>query len=172
MAAFLLQMAGLPGSGKSALARMIGRCTGAVVIDKDVLKTAALEAGVEESAAAGAAYEAFFALADHMLGQGFAVVLDSPSFWETIPAKGAAIAADRHLPYYFIECVCSDRDEFERRLRERSRVASQPGAEALDAGWKTVAPAGGYLRVDTTESIERCLELALEYLGAAADDTG
>ena len=42
---FLLQMAGMPGSGKSALARLIGRSTKAIVIDKDVLKTAALEAG-------------------------------------------------------------------------------------------------------------------------------
>ena len=67
-APFLLQMAGAPGSGKSALARLIGRCTDAVVIDKDVLKTAALEAGADDTLAGGIAYEAFFALADHLLG--------------------------------------------------------------------------------------------------------
>ena len=81
---FLLQMAGVPGSGKSALARLIGRATDAVVLDKDVLKTAALEAGIEEPAAGSVAYESFFALANHLLGQDRSVVLDSPSFWETI----------------------------------------------------------------------------------------
>ncbi len=156
---FLLQMAGAPGSGKSAVARLIGRATDAVVLDKDVLKTAAMEAGVEEPAAGSVAYEAFFALAGHLLGQDRSVVLDSPSFWETIPPRGAAIAADRHVPYYFIECLCEDRDELSRRL------ASSPGEESLDAGAETIAPAGPYLRLDTTQPIDRCLALALEYLG-------
>ena len=53
---FLLQMAGMPGSGKSALARLIGRSTKAIVLDKDVLKTAALEAGADEKLASGIAY--------------------------------------------------------------------------------------------------------------------
>ena len=162
---FLLQMAGVPGSGKSALARLIGRASDAVVLDKDVLKTAALEAGVEEPAAGSVAYEAFFALANHLLGQDRSVVLDSPSFWETIPPRGAAIAADRHVPYYFIECLCEDRDELSRRLRERPRLASNPGEESLDADAETIAPTGPYLRLDTTQPIDRCLALALEYLG-------
>jgi hypothetical protein len=148
-------MAGVPGSGKSALARLIGHATGAVVIDKDVLKTAALEAGAEES------------LADHLLGQDRSVVLDSPSFYNTILAKGSAIAMARMVPYYFIECVCADRDELARRLRDRPRLRSNPGEEVVDTEAQTIAPTGAYLRIDTTQPIERCLELALDYLEAA-----
>lgn len=164
---FLLQMAGMPGSGKSSLARLIGRSTRAVVIDKDVLKTAALEAGAEEALAAGTAYDVFFALADHLLGQGWSVVLDSPSFWETIPERGGKIAASRHVPYFFIECVCEDRDELARRLRDRDRVASQPGEEILDSPPLTIRPPEPHLRVDTTQDVEHCLSLALDYLGQA-----
>ena len=94
-APFLLQLAGLPGSGKSALGRLIATRTGAVLLDKDVLKTAALDAGAGDSLAGQIAYESFFALAAHLLGQDVSVVLDSPSFYDTIPAKGAAIAAER-----------------------------------------------------------------------------
>ena len=162
---FLLQMAGAPGSGKSALARLIGSCTGAVVIDKDVLKTAALEAGAEESLAGGVAYEAFFSLADHLLGQGRSVILDSPSYYETIPSKGAAIAERRGLPYYFIECTCPDSEVMARRLRDRPRLPSQPG-EPISSEWETIAPPGPFLRVDTTQPIERGLGVALDYLGA------
>ena len=164
-APFLLQMAGLPGSGKSALGRLIATRTGAVLLDKDVLKTAALDAGAGDSLAGQIAYESFFALAAHLLGQDLSVVLDSPSFYDTIPAKGAAIAAERMVPYYFIECLCPDRDELGRRLRERTRLRSNPGEEALDAPAETIAPPGAYLRIDTTQPIERCLELALDYLG-------
>lgn len=126
---FLLQMAGVPGSGKSALARLIGRCTGAVVIDKDILKTAALEVGVAEQHAGETAYEAFFALADHMLGQGLSVILDSPSFWETIPTKGTAIATEREVRYYFIECLCTN-DIRDRSPPTREATAGQPARRA------------------------------------------
>jgi predicted kinase len=162
---FLLQMAGAPGSGKSTLARVIAKHTDAVMLDKDVLKSAALEADVEDDAHAGQiAYEAFFALADHLLGQGFSVVLDSPSFYESITAKGEAVAGERLVPYYFIECVCDDSEELRRRLEGRTRMRSQP-AEPLDESWETIGPAGAYLRIDTTQPLDRCLALALEYLG-------
>jgi predicted kinase len=162
---FLLQMAGLPGSGKSTLARVIAKRTGAVALDKDVLKTAALDTGADEALAGRIAYEGFFGLAAHLLGQGLSVVLDSPSFYETIPAHGANIAADRLVPYYFIECFCSDREELARRLRGRPRLRSNPGEEALAIAAETIAPPGAYLRIDTTQPLERCLAIALEYLG-------
>lgn len=165
---FILQMAGVPGSGKSALARLIGRSTGAVVLDKDVLKSTALESGLADRQAGELAYETFFALAGHLLGQGLSVIMDSPSFWETIPTKGAAIAAERHVPYYFVECMCPDPRELARRLRDRPRLASQPGEESIDAGWTTIAPPGPYLKIDTSQPIERCLALALDYLGMSA----
>jgi hypothetical protein len=85
-------------------------------------------------------------LADHLLGQGLSVVLDSPSFWDTIPTKGAAIAARRGVPYYFIECICLDREELARRLADRPRLPSQP-VEPVSG--ETVAPPGAYLRIDT-----------------------
>ena len=43
MRRFLLQMAGESGTGKSTLARAVGCETGAVVIDKDVIKSRLLE---------------------------------------------------------------------------------------------------------------------------------
>ena len=161
---FLLQMAGMPGSGKSALARLIGRGAKAVVLDKDVLKTAALEGGADEELASGVAYDTFFALASHLLGQGWSVVLDSPSFWETIPKRGSEIAAERHVPYFFIECYCDDSEELARRLRERTRIASQPGEEVLGQDRETITPPNAHLRVDTTQPIDHTLSIALDYL--------
>ena len=161
---FLLQMAGVPGSGKSALARLIGRGAKAVVLDKDVLKTAALEGGADEELASGVAYDTFFALAGHLLGQGWSIVLDSPSFWETIPKRGSEIAAERHVPYFFIECYCDDGEELARRLRERTRIASQPGEEVLGQSFETITLPDAHLRVDTTQPIDHTLSIALDYL--------
>lgn len=156
---FLLQMAGPAGVGKTALARMVGYARRAVVLDKDVIKSAVLAAGGDESLAGPVAYEVAFALADHLLGQEFSVVLDSPSAWETIPAKGRAVAEKRGARYHFVECVCPEEVRL-RRLESRLSLASQTNSGPLP----TVAPSGAYLRVDTTQPIEQCLRLVLEYL--------
>jgi len=156
---FLLQLAGPAGTGKSSLARMVGYAERAVVLDKDVIKSALLAAGEDASLAGGAAYEIAFALADHLLGQEFSVVLDSPSAWETIPAKGQAIAERRGARYHFVECVCPEEVRL-RRLEGRACLTSQTNAGPP----ATVPPAGAYLRVDTTQPIEQCLRLVLEYL--------
>ncbi len=161
-------MAGQPGSGKSTLARLIAHSTDAIVIDKDVIKTASLDAGADEGLAGPLAYEVFFALGNSLLGQGLSVVLDSPTFWDSILVKGTSMAAERMVPYFFIECVCNDQDERARRLRDRPRMRSNPGVEIIDQPWETIAPSGAYLRIDTTQPIERCLELALDYLGQPA----
>jgi hypothetical protein len=91
------------------------------------------------------------------------VVLDSPSFYETIPAKGQALAAERGIGYHFVECVCEDQAELERRLAGRPGPDSQAGSPSLP-GRVTTAPPGTYLRVDTLQPIERCLEVVLELL--------
>jgi predicted kinase len=162
---FILQMAGLPGSGKSSLARLVGHRTSAVVLDKDVLKTAALDMGLEDQRAGALAYESLFALGDHLIGQGASVIFDSPSFYESIPLRGQAIAEARCAPYYFIECTCPDREELAKRLQQRRRLASHSGREALDIDVDTCTPSGGHLRLDTTLPIARSLASALDYLG-------
>jgi predicted kinase len=161
-------MAGLPGTGKSSLARLIGARTGAAVLDKDVIKTAALSLVSEDQLAGKLAYETAFALANHLLGQGLAVVIDSPSFYPSVPTHGQHVADERCVPYYFIECTCSDRGELTRRLRERPRLPSNPGLEILEMELETVAPAGAHLLLDTTQPIEECLARALDYLGFVA----
>jgi predicted kinase len=138
------------------------------VLDKDVIKSALLEHGMDDASAGPAAYESFFALADHMVGQGLSVVLDSPSFYESIPRQGLAIAGERRVPYFFIECICPDTVELSRRLSERTRMASNPGIESLSLQAKTITPIGAHLRLDTTQPIEQCLATALDYLEIAS----
>jgi cytidylate kinase len=54
---FLLQMAGPSGSGKSTLARALAARSGAAVVDLDVIKSAALEAGAAWDLAGRLGYE-------------------------------------------------------------------------------------------------------------------
>ncbi|MHB8575108.1 MAG: AAA family ATPase [Dehalococcoidia bacterium] len=160
---FLLQMAGEPGAGKSTLARSTGKALGAAVLDKDVLKSAILDAGASEHLAGPAAYACMFAQAEHLLGQGFSVILDSPSFYERIPRTGVDISARLGAEYRFMCCVCEDGSEILRRLTTREQLRTQP-RQPVSPETKTVFPDTPYLVVDTRQSRARCLALALAYL--------
>lgn len=173
----LVQMAGSPGVGKTALARALGRNVGALVLDKDVIKSALLDAEVEWRAAGAAAHEVMFELADSLLAQCQSVVLDSPSHFAGIPQRGSAIAVVRGAQYRFIECVCDDLGEISRRLIGRERRRSQWGnldVQAADGNssaeqigphrWRTYGPDDGWLVLDTREPLEVSLITARRYV--------
>src|SRR5215211_1008122 len=173
-------MAGAPGAGKSSLARVVGQARSAVVLDMDVIKSAVLEAGAAWSLAGPAAYEILFALAADLLAQGRSVILDSPSHYPQIPARGMEIAQAHGARYRFIECVCADEVTLEQRLlartpqRSQMRGLGQPAPDAGDAMpaakrlgthlWETCRPPGDYLTVDTSAPFENALHTALCYL--------
>jgi predicted kinase len=177
---FLLQMAGAPGGGKSTLARALGQARSAVVLDMDVIKSAVLETGAAWSLAGPAAYEILYALAADLLAQCRPVILDSPSHYPQIPARGMEIAQAHGARYQFIECVCDDSALLEQRLLTRTPRRSQMrglGQPSPDAGgampaakrlgthlWETCRPPGEYLMVDTSEPFETVLHAALRYL--------
>ena len=178
MKRFLLQMAGASGGGKSTLARAIGRATGAVVLDKDVIKAPLLDGGrfpgalpLPEEVAAPHSYAVFFALSESLLGMGWSVVMDSPASFTAIREMGARMAAAAGADYYIVECCTPDIEELQRRLDNRVRVSSQPTIARLDGfvrpGTSTLLEP--HLSIDTRQPIEASLRKALEYIG---HDTG
>jgi predicted kinase len=167
MPQFLLQMAGEPACGKSTLARAIGGATGAVVIDKDVIMSAAMNSGVERQIAGGLAYEVGFDLARSFLLTGHSVIHDSPAFFISIREKGARVAAECGAKYAIIECVLSNRDEQALRLAGRTGLVSQPvELESFYYGARagTAALTEPHLTVDTSMSMTYVLARALWYL--------
>jgi predicted kinase len=160
-------MAGHPGSGKSLVAKGLAGATGAVLIDRDIIKSTMLEMGIDDETAAPVAYETFLRVADSIARQGFSVILDSTAYYPVIRDKGRETADVTGAPYFIVDVVCSDRTELERRLKERDSMPSQidgfegdpldqPGAEPIDEP---------HLQVDTcVHSIEDCVRQAQEYM--------
>jgi predicted kinase len=182
---FLLQMAGQSGVGKSTLAARIAARTGAVILDMDVVKSVALDAGAEWQLAGGISHRTVNALGDSLLGQGFSVILDRPCRFEQIVADSMAVAERREATYCFIECVLDDTGELGRRIRSRQRLRSQMvdyGVSSPDAprgasmadlrrnlgpeAFTTKYPPTPWLQIDTKQDPDRCLESALEYLSS------
>jgi predicted kinase len=164
---FLLQMHGTSASGKTSLANAIGAATGAVVIDKDIIKGGMLENGISEAYAAGTTYNIFLDLGRSFLAQGFSVVLDSPAFFTDVRERGMALAEAACVDYFIVECDISDLDEIQRRMDARTIRASQPTVAAVASYHRpgTAPLTEKRLIVDATLPVEHNLAVALRYMG-------
>ncbi len=169
MSIVLVQMHGEPGSGKSTLARALAPRIDAIVLDKDVIKSALLRTGLSEQIAASGAYEVYFDLARSLIEQHRSVILDNPVFWPRVEEKWLALTVAAGSPPTLIECICMDRDELVRRLATREvRESHLREPLALDRH-PGAAPTSFQprLTLDTTRPLADLVAEAVRYVLAA-----
>jgi len=169
---FLVQMAGTSAAGKSTLAAAIGRATGAVVIDKDIIKGGMLDGGVPEEIAGPTAYEVLFDLAGSVLAQGFSVVMDSPAFFDRIRDIGREMVLANGACYYIVRCVLHDIEELQRRMDARAVRSSQPVVAALESYDRpgTSPLTEPHVVINMSRSLDVSLKRALDYIGRPVPD--
>lgn len=115
-------MAGLPGSGKSALAEDLASALGCAVLSVDPVEAAMWRAGVSRDQPTGlAAYVIVEALAAEQLRLGQTVVVDAVNAVEPAREQWRRLAERTRATLRFIEVRCSDEQEHRRRLEARGR---------------------------------------------------
>jgi hypothetical protein len=135
-------IAGLSGTGKSAVAGALGARTGFSHINSDVVRkrlarlaaetrvSAAYESGLYSPEHSRRTYAAMLAEAAEHLGAGRGVILDA-TFQRRADRDAARPLARTHaVPFLLVECRCR-KDELRRRLEAR-----QDRGGASDADWK------------------------------------
>jgi predicted kinase len=160
-----IQMHGAPGSGKSTLARALGAKLPAVVVDKDLIATGAMRAGVPLPQAGAVAYEALWLLLASVLEQGYPVIHDSPCFWPNIEEQGRRIAAEHGAGYAMIEVTCDDAI-VDSRLASRKVLESNPKARVNELRPGMYRPSCDRLIVDGAQPVEEIVETAVGYVSA------
>ncbi|WP_316015886.1 ATP-binding protein, partial [Roseobacter sp. HKCCA0434] len=114
----LVVLCGLPGSGKTTLARGI-----AAALPATFLRIDAIERGVAEALGPldqrDAAYRAAVELAGEALALDQNVVADAVHGMEVLLDRWRALAADRCARATIIECVLADRDLHRARVEAR-----------------------------------------------------
>jgi predicted kinase len=118
----LIVMAGLPGTGKSELARQISRRLRIPVFSVDPIESAVLRAGIKQSFETGlAAYLVAEALADRQLVLGLDAIVDAVNAEEPAKTMWRHLGTKHGLPLRVIECHCSDEAIHRERLTRRVR---------------------------------------------------
>ena len=116
----LIVFAGLPGTGKSTLARGVASRRDAVWLRVDTAEAAMLKAGLPRSAETGlAAYVVVRDMAAEELRLGRNVVIDAVNGVEEARAMWRDLAAESGASRCVVEVVCSDPVEHRRRVESR-----------------------------------------------------
>ncbi len=169
----IVALAGLPGTGKSTLARVLAAHLDGVVLDKDRVRAALFPPGVLDYSAAqnDFAMEVVYRTAAFLLEREPArpVILDGRTFSQHEQVVRLRIAAEEaQAPLYLIECTCAP--ETARRRLEADLTAGAHPAEDRDFALYRRLEAHfdplpePKLVLDTDIPLEICLERALDYL--------
>jgi predicted kinase len=144
----LIIFSGLPGTGKTTIARELARRIGAVHVRIDSIEQALRNAGARVESEG---YRVAYAVAEDNLRLGLHVVADSVNPWPLTRTEWRAVAERAAVPSIDVEIVCSD--PAVHRSRVENRQADIPG-HALPA-WDDVVARdyrpweGERLQIDT-----------------------
>ena len=117
--ATLIILGGLPGVGKTTVAREVADRLGAAHLRIDTIEqTLRRVAAIEDMRAIG--YEVAYAVAADNLRAGRVVVADSVNPIELTRSAWRRVAVDAGAQGVEVELVCSDVDEHRRRVENRS----------------------------------------------------
>ncbi|MBC7724430.1 MAG: ATP-binding protein [Burkholderiaceae bacterium] len=166
----LIAMAGLPGTGKSTIAGMIGAQLRAAVVSVDPIEAAILTAGIDDDQPTGlAAYLVAGTIAESVLSAGQTIVVDAVNAVGPAREQWVELAKRHGVPLKFVETMCSDGDLHRTRLVARrlpGAVENHAVEQSLEDYAQWTGPSAGVARItlDTSHSVASNVAAALAFL--------
>ncbi|MFD7406568.1 AAA family ATPase [Streptomyces sp. NPDC059866] len=116
----LIVMGGLPGAGKTTLARLLAARIGAVHLRVDTIEQAIVRSGVARHPVGPVGYAVGYALTEEHLRQRLTVIAESVNPLSVTRDAWRATALGAGVPVVEVEVTCSDQAEHRRRVASRS----------------------------------------------------
>jgi len=178
----LIIMAGLVGTGKSAVAVSLGEAIGAPVVRSDEVRKRLAgilpdehryedyENGIYSEEFTNKTYSELLKEASEVLGGGRSIILDASYKSRASRERAAALAREKGARFFIVECVC---EEEVVRARLKKRMGEK---EVSDGRWETyerqkhgfeqiTENEGRLIRIDSARPVEENMELILKVIG-------
>ena len=164
----LVVLGGLPGTGKTTIARRLSERLGAAHVRVDSITAAMSKAGVDPGQSTGlASYVVAEAVAEECLRAGTPVVVDAVNPVGAARRQWHELAARTGDRLRVVEVVCPDEAEHRRRLETRAEDLAGERPTWADVAARVYEPWDEpRLVVDTLEPLDACLAQVEEYVRA------
>ncbi|MFI7666138.1 AAA family ATPase [Nocardia sp. NPDC049526] len=116
----LIVIGGLPGTGKTTLARLLAGRIGAVHLRIDTIEQAIVRSGLTRHPVGSAGYAVGYALAQEHLQQGHTVIAESVNPLAVTRDSWLSASQNAGVAAVEVEVVCSSLTEHQHRIGSRS----------------------------------------------------
>jgi len=142
MSAWLVVLSGLPGVGKTSVARALCAASGAAHLRIDTIEAVLRAAGERfEGDRGDLAYRVAYAQARDMLRVGRCAVIDAVHGWDGAAALWTGACADTGARLCRVALRCADEGEHRRRIETRaSDIPGQPPPDWASVTARPFAP--------------------------------